>query len=103
VITRLVFTLLFAAGFRGEEASVSNVLELTADNFKSTIEENKVIMVEFFAPWCGHCKKLAPHYDKAAAELTNTSIKLAKVDCTVHKSICEENGVRGFPTLKVFK
>ena len=52
--------------------------------------------------WCGHCKALAPEYDAASIELDGI-VKIAKVDCTVEESVCTEQGVEGFPTLKVFR
>jgi thioredoxin domain-containing protein 5 len=59
-----------------------------------------VVIVKFYAPWCGHCKRLAPIWDKFAAE--EDRFQVAKVDCTIHKSVCTDEGVRGYPTLKLF-
>jgi protein disulfide-isomerase-like protein len=63
-------------------------------------------MIMFYAPWCGHCKKMKPDYAQAA-EVVNTATakpqKLAAVDCTVHADVCSKFGVKGYPTIKYFK
>jgi len=85
-------------------AQDDDVLVLTADNFDETISQHKLILVEFYAPWCGHCKKLAPEYAQAATELKGI-VPLAKVDADaeLNRPLAQRFAIRGFPTLKVFR
>lgn len=80
----------------------SDVLEYTDDDFESKIGDHGLALVEFFAPWCGHCKRLAPEYELAATRLKGT-VPLVKVDCTSNSNICSKYGVNGYPTLKIFR
>ncbi|KAK0618334.1 protein disulfide-isomerase precursor [Bombardia bombarda] len=84
-------------------ATASDVEQLKKDNFDEFVKANDIVLAEFFAPWCGHCKALAPEYEEAATSLKEKNIKLVKVDCTEEADLCQQYGVEGYPTLKVFR
>lgn len=88
---------------RAEEDAPSDVWSLTEATFEEKVNPQDLILVEFFAPWCGHCKALAPNYEEAATELKSQDIPLAKVDCVAEADLCSKFEVTGYPTLKIFR
>jgi len=81
--------------------SIASVTQLTPETYDS-LTDGKTVFVKFFAPWCGHCKKMASDWEKLSEEWEESKVGLvAEVDCTAAgKPLCDANGVKGFPTLK---
>jgi len=79
------------------------VVKLTASNFKKLVLDDKdsLWLVEFYAPWCGHCKQLAPSYEVAAKQLKGV-VKLGAVDMDEEQSVGAPYNIQGFPTIKWF-
>ncbi|XP_015127878.1 protein disulfide-isomerase A3 [Diachasma alloeum] len=102
MLTKYFLLCLLALGvYAGED----DVLELGDSDFTSELDRHDTTLVMFYAPWCGHCKRLKPEYAKAAELLRGNDppITLAKVDCTeAGKETCSKYGVSGYPTLKIF-
>lgn len=86
-------------------AARSVVIDLTPANFDDVVlKSGKPTLVEFFAPWCGHCKTLAPIYEELgfAFEHAKDKVQIAKVDADAERALGKRFGVQGFPTLKYF-
>ncbi|KAI5063402.1 hypothetical protein GOP47_0021949 [Adiantum capillus-veneris] len=99
-----VLVLLLVADAQGDEEQNGRVLELTDATFDAAIAKHDYILVDFYAPWCFHCKKLSPELDVAAPGLAERSppIVLAKLNAEKYTKIASRFDVRGYPTLKFF-
>lgn len=82
--------------FYSKSGDVINLSEMN-----SVLKDQGVFLVEFYAPWCGHCQSLKPEYEKAATALKGIA-KVGAVDMTVHQSLGSPYNVKGFPTIKIF-
>ncbi|ETO28688.1 disulfide-isomerase [Reticulomyxa filosa] len=80
------------------------VKTLKTNDFNEVVSSSKRILVEFYAPWCGHCKALQPEYEKAAKRLNAEQAEtiLAKVDATEDRDLATKYSISGYPTLKYF-
>lgn len=89
-----------AGGKRSEDSAV---VELNESSFNEAVLKSPDLwLVEFYAPWCGHCKKLAPEWERAAKELRGM-VRLGAVDATVHTALAGKYDVKGYPTIKFFR
>ncbi|CAN7038269.1 hypothetical protein IGI04_005237 [Brassica rapa subsp. trilocularis] len=88
--------------FPAPEVDEKDVVVVKERNFTDVIENNEYVMVEFYAPWCGHCQSLAPEYAAAATELKGDGVVLAKIDATVENELAHQYSVQGFPTILFF-
>lgn len=81
----------------------SDVIDLDGSSFDDVVGHADGVFVEFFAPWCGHCKSLAPEYELVGTAFKGLSgVKIAKVDCDTHKDVAGRFEIKGYPTLKWF-
>ena len=76
-------------------------VELTKDNFEQTVDGNPIVIVDFWAPWCGPCRGFAPVFEKAAE--AHKDVVFAKVNTDEQQELAGAFGIRSIPTLMVFR
>lgn len=74
---------------------------LSADTFRDTVDENEIVLVDFWADWCGPCKSFAPIYDEVSAE--HDDVVFGKVDTEEEQELAAAFGIRSIPTLMAFR
>ena len=76
-------------------------IDINADSFEQTITDNEIVLVDFWADWCGPCKRFAPIYEKASQE--HDDITFAKLDTDANQQLSGALGIEGIPTLMAFR
>ena len=98
VVVALVLGMMAAAG------AVAGPVQITGANFQSEVKDSgKNAFIKFFAPWCGHCKAMAPAWNQLGdAYEGSSSVVIGDADCTVESELCQKVGANGYPTIKYF-
>ncbi|KAG0306964.1 hypothetical protein BGZ98_001386 [Dissophora globulifera] len=80
--------------------ALGQVIVLDSKSYEGSLNNGQPWLVEYYAPWCGHCKALAPIYEDLAKALKG-KVNVAKVDCPANEAVCRSQKVRGYPTIKL--
>merc|ERR1711962_89401 len=89
-------------GVSAQDSQAVVRLSLVDGDFNPQMKRGETTFVKFFAPWCGHCKTLAPTWELPSTKFAN-KVKVAEVDCTKNQALCQRFRIDGYPTLMLFK
>ena len=78
-------------------------VEVTTQNFEEVLKEKNITMLDFWAPWCGPCRMLGPIIDELSTENTGKDVTIAKINVEENQELAIKYGVRGIPTVVIFK
>lgn len=99
---KLMSLMLVAVAVLAATAVGDDAIDAKDADFDEVVSRNSLTLVKFYAPWCGHCKRIAPEWDKAATSLVGKA-GLVRVDCTTETATAEKYEIRGYPTIMVFR
>ncbi|MBW2970397.1 thioredoxin [Candidatus Woesearchaeota archaeon] len=78
------------------------IMEINQENFeKEVLKSDKPVVVDYWAPWCGPCKMIAPIFEKLSAEITTA--KFGKIDVDQNTSLAQQQGIMGIPCIVIYK
>ncbi|EFJ46712.1 hypothetical protein VOLCADRAFT_75277 [Volvox carteri f. nagariensis] len=84
------------------EFTSPHIVHLTSSNYEEQTGDGKVYFIKYYAPWCGHCKRLAGTWKELAKDLIDVpNVVIAHVDCTTDRDVCTSAQIKGYPTLKI--
>ena len=92
---------LYPYGYKPEIGEAVNTVALTTSSFEQTIKDNGIVLVDFWASWCGPCRMFAPVFEKAAA--AHPDILFGKVDTEAEQALAGAAGISSIPTLMAFR
>src|SRR5258706_11879399 len=91
---------IYTGTFKAKEAAMATV-DLSKDNFEKTVNDNPIVIVDFWAPWCGPCRGFAPVFEKASE--AHPDVVFAKVNSEEQQELAAAFNIRSIPTLPVFR